>query len=143
MIVPPIELLYREDVTLKTTFKDVTADSKNSRSIQIASDWGIIMGCPDGTFKATNTITRQESMAMYARAMGIAKIAENKANQLATYTDHTEVAKWATSYVERTVNAEIFHGKGNGLLAPKDTLTQAEALTAVRNLLLKAELISK
>lgn len=135
--------LYREDVTLKTTFKDVTADSNNSRSIQIASDWGIVSGYSDGTFKATNTIARQESMVMYARAMEIVKIAENKANQLATYTDSGEVAEWATPSVQRVVNADIFNGKGNGVLAPKGTLTQAEALTAVQNLLVKAELISK
>lgn len=135
--------LYREDVTLQTTFKDVTASSENSKSIQIASDWGIINGYADGTFKANGNITRQESMVMYARAMEIAKISQNKANKLATYTDNAEVAKWATSSVERTVDAGIFNGKGNGILAPKGTLTQAEALTAVRNLLVKAELISQ
>ncbi len=64
-------------------------------------------------------------------------------NQLATYTDSGEVAEWATPSVQRVVNADIFNGKGNGVLAPKGTLTQAEALTAVQNLLVKAELISK
>ena len=44
--------------------------------------------------------------------------------------------------VTRVVNAKIFNGNGNGLLAPKDTLTKAEALTAVRNLLLQSELIN-
>lgn len=135
--------LYREDVTSQTTFKDVTVSSENSKSIQIASDWGIISGYADDTFKANSTITREESMVMYARAMKIAKISENKVNKLATYTDNAEVAKWATSSVERTVDAGIFNGKGNGILAPKGTLTQAEALTAIRNLLVKAELISQ
>lgn len=135
--------LYREDVTSQTTFKDVTVSSENSKSIQVASDWGIISGYADDTFKANSTITREESMVMYARAMKIAKISENKVNKLATYTDNAEVANWATSSVERTVDAGIFNGKGNGILAPKGTLTQAEALTAIRNLLVKAELISQ
>ncbi|QHI71783.1 S-layer homology domain-containing protein [Aminipila terrae] len=135
--------LYREDEKSKSIFSDITVNNKNNVSIQKANEWGIINGYPDGTFRGTNTITREEAMVMYAKAMDIAKVADNKSNKLAAYTDSAKVATWATPSAQRVVNAEIFNGKGNGILDPKGTLTEAEALTAVRNLLLKAELINK
>lgn len=135
--------LYREGEKVDSTFKDVSTGSKYQISIEKAKEWGIISGYPDGTFKADKTLSREEAMVMYAKAMDIASILENKAYKLNGYTDKDDVSSWATSSVSRVVNAEIFNGKGNGLLAPKDTLTKAESLTAVRNLLLQAELINK
>lgn len=135
--------LYREGEKLDSTFTDISTDSKYQVSIEKAKEWGIISGYPDGTFKADKTVTREEAMVMYAKAMDIANILENRADKLNVYTDKEDVSSWATPSVKRVVNAEIFNGKGNGVLAPKDTLTKAEALTAVRNLLLQAELINK
>jgi hypothetical protein len=134
--------LYREGEKVESIFTDVTEGSKYQISIEKAKEWGIISGYPDGTFKADNTVTREEAMVMYARAMDIVNILENKANKLSTYSDKEDVSSWATSSVTKAVNAGIFNGKGNGILAPKDTLTKAEALTAVRNLLLHSELIN-
>lgn len=135
--------LYREGDTAESSFADVAKGSKYQVSIEKAKEWGIISGYPNGFFKPDATITREEVMAMYSKAMDIANIEDNDNDKLSQYTDNTDVSSWATPYVERVVNAEIFNGKGNGVLAPKDTLTKAEALTAVRNLLLKSELISK
>lgn len=135
--------LYREGDTSESTFTDIETGSNYQISIEKAKEWGIINGYPDGTFKADKTISREEAMVMYAKAMDIARILENRADKLNVYTDKAAVSSWATPSVRRVVNAEIFNGKGNGVLAPKDTLTKAEALTAVRNLLLQAELINK
>lgn len=135
--------LYRENEEFKSIFKDVAINDKNNVSIQKANEWGIINGYPDGTFRGTNMITREEAMVMYAKAMDIVKIVDNKSNKLAEYTDSAKLATWAIPSAQRVVNAEIFNGKCNGILDPKGTLTEAEALTAVRNLLLKAELINK
>lgn len=135
--------LYRESNAKARSFKDVSIGSKYQLSIEIAKEWGIISGYPNGDFKPDATITREEVMAMYANAMDIVKIADSDDNKLSQYSDNADVSKWATSHVERVVNAEIFNGKGNGLLTPKDTLTKGEALTAIRNLLLKSELINK
>ena len=135
--------LYREGEKLDSTFTDLETGSKYQISIEKAKEWGIISGYPDGTFKADKTVSREEAMVMYATAMDIADILENRADKLNTYKDKEDVSSWATSSVRRVVNSQIFNGKGEGILAPKDTLTKAEALTAVRNLLLQAELINK
>ncbi|QHI73632.1 ubiquitin-like protein [Aminipila terrae] len=135
--------IYREDKDNKSDFKDIMVNSDKSLSIQIASEWGLVNGYSDGTFKGNNTISRQEAMAMYARAMDIAKIADNKSNKLTYYRDSSQVAVWAEPSVKRVVNTEIFNGKGSNILDPKSKLTEAEALTAVRNLLVKAKLINE
>ncbi|WP_158386095.1 InlB B-repeat-containing protein [Clostridium aceticum] len=133
--------LYREGHTLENRFTDL-AKNKHLTSVLIANDWGIIKGYPDGTFKPGATITREEAMTMYAKAMDIVKILDNSEDKLSLFVDSNEVSDWATAYVRRTVDAGIFSGKGNGILDPKGTLTHAESLAAIRSLLIKAELIN-
>ncbi|AKL96977.1 surface protein [Clostridium aceticum] len=133
--------LYREGLSIENKFTDINK-SKQFTSILIANDWGIIGGYPNGTFRPDATITREEAMTMYAKAMDIAKIPESKGNKLSTFRDSKEVSSWAAAHVQRTVNADIFKGKGNGILDPKGTLTHAESLTAIRNLLIRAKLIN-
>ncbi|MCC5910806.1 MAG: InlB B-repeat-containing protein [Clostridiaceae bacterium] len=133
--------LYREGLTLENKFTDLDKN-KHLTSILIANDWGLIHGYPDRTFKPDATITREEAMTMYAKAMDIAKILENSEDKLSSFVDSNEVADWATVYVRRAVDAGIFSGKGDGILDPKGTLTHAESLTAIRNLLIKAGLIN-
>ncbi|PKM51238.1 MAG: hypothetical protein CVV02_07725 [Firmicutes bacterium HGW-Firmicutes-7] len=132
--------LYREGLDIENKFTDLK-ENKNLMSVLIASDRGIVNGYMDGTFRPEATITREEAMTMYARAMDIVRIIETNENKLSTFSDQELVANWATSYVQKVVNCNIFNGKGNDILDPKGTLTHAESLSAIRNLLIRAELI--
>ncbi|MDD3570662.1 MAG: S-layer homology domain-containing protein, partial [Lachnospiraceae bacterium] len=62
--------LYRDE-DVESTFSDISESNSYKISIQKANEWGIISGYPDGSFKADKTITREEAMAMYARAMNV------------------------------------------------------------------------
>ena len=55
-------------------FSDVTEIHPLASDIQAAVEYGIINGFLDGTFKTDATITRQEAMAMYARAMDVVRL---------------------------------------------------------------------
>ncbi|WP_343186913.1 S-layer homology domain-containing protein [Anoxynatronum sibiricum] len=56
--------------------------------------------------------------------------------------DKDQVADWAYEAVKKTVSIGVFSGKTGETINPKDTFTHAEAATAVRNLLVKAQLIN-
>ncbi|MEN1760406.1 fibronectin type III domain-containing protein [Anoxynatronum sibiricum] len=133
--------LYREGLPVVNKFTDIAAN-KDYSSILIANEWKIIQGYPDGAFKPDATITREEAMVMYSKAMDLVKIQENKAGRLAAYTDAYSVSNWAAVHVGRVLDADIFKGRQNGTLDPKGTLTHAESLTAIRNLLVEAALIN-
>ncbi|OEH84151.1 hypothetical protein BHU72_12145 [Desulfuribacillus stibiiarsenatis] len=134
--------LYRVGNYDRQRFTDVTRSHKQADSITIANQYGIINGYPDGTFRAEATITRQEAMTMYARAMDIVKIIEQEIKLEAIYTDVADITGWAHAYVKKTVSAGIFKGRTDTTINPLETFTRAEAATAIRNMLVKAELIN-
>ena len=78
---------------------------------------------------------------MYARAMDVISFIEEDGNRIESYEDKGEVAKWAYSDVNRVLNARVFNGSSKTNISPLGTFTYAEAATAIRNLLLEAELI--
>jgi len=56
--------IYREGM-YENKFKDVSATGERTLAILIASEYGIVAGYSDGTFKGDNQITREEAMMMY------------------------------------------------------------------------------
>lgn len=138
--------LYREGATLsenQNLFSDIDSSHPSFTGITIASEYGIVHGYPDGTFKPGNTITREEAMAMYARAMEIANLTKFDTNCMLSYKDKNEVAPWAYESVEKTLGAGIFKGRTKDEIAPKGTFTHAEAAESIQNLLIEAGLINK
>lgn len=135
--------IYRTNVTKDIKFNDVNLSSEVADAIQIAVNYGIIAGYPDGTFKPNQTISREEAMTMYARAMDIVGLKEVNNNRIETYSDAKLVSKWAYAYVQKTVSANVFNGRTKETIVPKGIITYAEAATAIRNLLVEADLINK
>ena len=137
--------LYREEDKVskdQLVFSDINEYHPFLNSITIASDWDIISGYPNGTFQPTSTITREEAMIMYARAMEIVKLKGTDEDKILTYQDVSEVSHWAYETVKETLAAGVFKGRTTDKIVPKGTLTHAEAATAIRNLLVESELIN-
>ncbi|ABR47724.1 cell wall/surface repeat protein [Alkaliphilus metalliredigens QYMF] len=129
--------------TVKTTkFSDVPLTHELSDAITIATDYGIISGYPDGTFKPDAQISREEAMTMYAGAMDVVDLQEIDNNRIHNYIDKDQIATWAYESVKKTVSAGVFSGRTAETINPKDTFTYAEAATAIRNLLVRAGLIN-
>lgn len=134
--------LFRTDVANTRLYSDVTEAGDLADAATIATAYGIITGYPDGTFRPNGNISREEAMTMYARAMDVIQLQEGNGTQMSAFKDADQVAGWAYASVKKTVSADIFNGRTLTTLAPKGTLSFAEAATAVRNLLLASKLIN-
>ena len=134
--------LYRQGEH-QNKFTDVNANGDRTLAILIANEYGIVTGYSDGTFRGDNQITREEAMTMYQRAMKVTKLTGTDINRYQNYTDYTKVSGWATSYVKEVLSAHVFNGKTATTIAPKASLTYAEAAQAIKNLLVESKLINK
>jgi hypothetical protein len=134
--------LYRVTDVEKSRFTDIKIDNSLILGISIANEWGIVSGYVDGSFRPNATISREEAMAMYAKAMEVASLKASKGDLFSVYKDKNLVSDWAKPFVMKAVNANIFSGKGNQMLDPKGVLTHAESIAAIRNLLVEAGLVS-
>lgn len=135
--------LYREGLKHATVFKDVDSLGDRTLAIQIASENGILSGYPDGTFRPDAPITREEAMVIYQRAMTISDLKGAEQNTHQSFSDFQQVSHWATPFVKEVLSAHVFNGSSTKLLAPKSNLTYAEAVQAIRNLLVASKLINQ
>lgn len=131
--------LYREDSEVKAAFRDVSTSDKYAVSIAIANQWEIIKGYEDGTFKPDAFITREEAMVIYAKVMDVAKYDVSKMPSV----NLQNVATWSKPYVEKVLKGKVFNGRTESDLALSQNLTHSEALAALDNLLVKANLINQ
>jgi hypothetical protein len=135
--------LYREGSTHMNNFEDVSITGERSLAILIASEYGIIAGYPDETFRPDQKISREEAMAMYQRAMKITKLTGSDTTRYEKYTDYATVSRWAETYVKEVLSAHVFNGTNANTISPKSNLTYAEAAQAIKNLLVESKLINK
>jgi len=135
--------LYREGSKHENRFSDVSINGDRTLAILIASEYGIVTGYPDETFRPETFITREEAMTMYQRAMKITKLVGKDDNRYESYKDYKEVGSWATPYVQAVLSAHVFNGTTATTISPKSNLTYAEAAQAIKNLLVESKLINK
>ena len=60
--------LYREGSKHENKFSDVSTTGGRTLAILIASEYGIVSGYPDETFRSDALITREEAMTMYQQS---------------------------------------------------------------------------
>ena len=126
-------------------FSDVSENDWFFEAVNTASDYNLINGYQDGTFKPDHAITREEAMEIIARAIEIAGIDINLSasdinTHLADFGDRNNVGEWAKKSVAACVKHQTVIGK-NGCLAPKDNITRAETAAIVVRMLQNADLI--
>ena len=135
--------IYREGVSYENKFNDVSKAGDRTLAILTASEYGIVMGYTDGTFKPDALITREEAMAIYQRAMNITKLVGSDTNRYQSYTDFDKVSGWAASSVKDVLAAHVFNGTSETSISPRANLAYAEAVQAIKNLLEESNLINK
>ncbi|WIF95203.1 InlB B-repeat-containing protein [Caminicella sporogenes] len=135
--------IYRTGVAKKQQFTDVSVTDEIADAITIAVEYDIIRGYPDKTFRPKALISREEAMAMFARAMDIVKLKEKDSNRIENYKDISQVSSWVYDEVKKTLGSCVFNGRSRDTIEPHGIFTYAEAATAVRNLLIEADLINK
>ncbi|MEN6347870.1 MAG: S-layer homology domain-containing protein, partial [Syntrophomonas sp.] len=132
--------------TGKSAFDDTAKDAWYYDAVSIACQYGIISGYGNGTFKAMDKITREQSISMIARAMEItglkAELEDSEADKLLmVFGDSEQAASWSKENIASCIKTEIISGRSEKVLAPVDNITRAEAAVMVRRLLQKSKLI--
>ncbi|BAU26313.1 putative repeat protein (TIGR02543 family) [Aneurinibacillus soli] len=129
------------------TFADVHSNDWYVGAVAKAQKYGILSGYEDGTFRPTKTITRQEAMAMIARAMKLTGLDNSISNTdadavLSQYHDHDTIGNWAKQAVAATVKNHLVQGSDKGQLLPQSNITRAETTVIVEHLLEQSKLIT-
>jgi methionine-rich copper-binding protein CopC len=116
------------------TFKDMQGHWA-AEAVGKLAGMGIVSGCPDGTFKPENAITRAEVTAMVVRALKLAPGSENDLK----FKDNASIPAWARGVVAAAAREGLVKGSpqpdGTVTFEPARSVSRAEmAALAVRML---------
>lgn len=139
--------LMRQDAPYNG-FPDVPSSAWYRDSVAIAAEFDIVRGYNDGNFYGDQLITREQGIAMIARAYNLvdpqAALSEDQiASALANYKDAASVSAWARAEVAVMVQAGIVEGDGPSLLSPQSSMTRVEVTALVARLLKTTGLIDQ
>lgn len=127
------------------SFKDVNGSEWYADVVTTASNYGLINGYEDGTFRPQTQITRQEAMVLIARAMTVTGMetaaSAGNVQQWTDYADAEQVASWAKEAVTSSIYAGLVSGRGKDNIAPNQSMTRAETAVIIRRLLQQSGLI--
>ena len=118
---------HDNDEPATSPFKDVADSDYGVSSIAYLYEQGITVGDNAGNFNPAANITRQEAAIMLVKAFK----ATGTSSEL--YKDDASIASWAKSFVYTAKASGLMKGDTNGSFRPNDTLTRAEAASAMVN----------
>ncbi|MEK0316870.1 S-layer homology domain-containing protein, partial [Cohnella sp. 56] len=126
-------------------FSDVASSAWYAGAVQTAAEYGLIAGYPDGTFRPNDKLTREQAMAIVAKAMKLTGLADSaatadRAASLSGFADAGAVGQWALEGIASAVEAGLVTGQG-GKLLPKANVSRAEVAVLIHRLLQKSDLI--
>ena len=108
-----------------STFRDIDGSEWYARAILRCAAAGIMEGSNSMCYPE-DYITREETIVMFARALGVQA---NDAPDLSAFTDGDKVSGWAAPYMDTLVTLGILSGMGDGTIAPHDAINRAGAFT--------------
>jgi len=136
IIVRALDLKYSgSDLKLS----DIKASDWYYETISAAYENGIMNGYGKGMIKPGQNITREEAMAMMARALKLRNIdtgiSETEISEaVKSFKDKSSISAWAAETAAVCVRSGLFEGN-NGYLKPRDNITRAETATIVLRML--------
>ena len=108
-------------------YSDVDAGEWYGNAVYWARITGVAEGDGDGTFRPTDSVTRQEFAQMlynYASYKGYDLTASG---DLSTFPDSRKIADWAQTAMSWANGNGLINGHDNGLIDPTGTATRAQA----------------
>lgn len=114
------------------TFSDVT-DADMALDIAALQSMGVVNGYTDGSFRASNTITRAEFSSMIVKATDNESLISS-ASGTSPFTD-VPTTHWAHDVVNVAYSLGYLNGNGDGTFSPDRTITVGEAVTVVLRIL--------
>jgi len=94
---------------------------------------GLLNGYEDNTFRPGKQMTRAEVIVMLIRALKLPLDLDQ--HESLSFKDADEIPSWALSAVEAAFSAGLINGRDDGKLAPNESITRAEAVTLLINML--------
>jgi uncharacterized repeat protein (TIGR02543 family) len=107
-------------------FADVADDDWYADAINRCAAAGIMKGGDNNKANPNDSISRQDTMVMMGRALGIEEEADP---DLSDFADGEQVADYAKGYVAALTKAGIVNGIGDGQVAGGDDINRASAMT--------------
>lgn len=128
------EALYRLAGSPTVTCGSPFADCGET-SVVWAFENGVVNGTSDTTFSPDDSITREQIAAMFSRyAKKVAGADMSVSNDLASFTDKSNVSGWAVGSMTWAVGARLINGTSSDTLSPKGTATRAQAAAMIQRL---------
>ncbi|TFB14218.1 S-layer homology domain-containing protein [Filobacillus milosensis] len=132
--------LTMNDQARLAKFSDVNSSDWYHDGIYAAKDVRLISGYGDGNYRPNDTINREEVMVIAVRALNLVNGNQEIAGEnLTEFNDTSDVSEWAKDKVNLAVGLEIVNGRTSTTLAPKATVTRAEAAVIIERLIDKLE----
>lgn len=122
----PMKVYLQASVGQTQAFTDLTGDSNAYLAILNLYARGIISGYPDGSFQATNAVTRAEFSKML---MTTAEYTSLDGSGI-RFSD-VEETHWAQGYIQTLANKGIVNGKGDGIFDPEGQIKVGEVLAVL------------
>lgn len=120
-------LLGLTEIPADNPFSDVFEDEWYAPFMLRCYEAGIILGS-EGMGMPEVPISRQESMVMIARALGIEPM---DTAELSDFSDASRVESWAAGYVAALISKGIVSGVADNILAPAETINRASVMTVL------------
>lgn len=111
-------------------FPDIIKDTNLDDAVGLLSNYGIIQGYPDGTFKPDKQVTRAEMAKMVTVAAGYFEYSKNMTSVYEDMSGH-----WAESFVELADVLNIVKGISPTMYGPDNIIKFEEAYTMIIRLL--------
>ena len=108
-------------------FTDVKSEDYYAAEADALATLAILEGYPDGTFGASNAITRAEMAAIVCRMIEKQTAEESKASIFTDVSDD----HWAIGYINAASDEKIINGDGDGTFRPEDDVNYEEAVKMV------------
>jgi len=128
-----------------SSFSDVQSSDWFAGYAAAAAKVGLIEGYEDGTFRASQTISREEMAVLALRAASFLEKQGNTAplTALAPFSDGGAVSGWARQAAAFAVEEGIMKGLTSTSFAPQEQATRAQAAVILKRLLIQLDLIDK
>ena len=132
--------------TMESGFGDVTLTDWFNGYVDTATAYSLITGYDSASYGPNDAITREQAMAIIARAMKLTDLSTSLTDSevsalLANYTDGASVSSYARESVAQCLKAAVVTGASSTTLSPKSYVTRAEVAVMVQRMLQKSGLI--
>ena len=105
-------------------YRDVAKGKWYYNDVALAVQMGTYNGVSSSSMQPDRAITRQEAIAVVARALQL-NLDDYAKTELSKFADAKEVSAWALPYMKAMVAAGYVHGRTQGLV-PQANITRAE-----------------